>query len=151
VSGIDGMAAIVTDTGDWLVTDSGDPIIWTAPMGSIVITRARPEELANDLGVLELVEGWTGPLDFHLVGDGEPASLHGCDVTFLLGRGDGTEIEREAEIRDPGAGLVRWSPDPTDLVGGEAASTLRVRVVDAAGRKTFWPSGRALTVRVRGI
>jgi hypothetical protein len=90
-----------------------------------------------------LVEGWTGPLDFTLKADNVAVDLTGMTVVLLLYGRDGIAIDTTADVTvpTPSAGLVRYSPDPTDIVVAKAPLYARWKVTDGGGNIVFFPNG----------
>lgn len=92
----------------------------------------------------DITAGWTGPLDIRLLDDGEtPAGTMAGMTAELVLRGTvgGVEVETagDTSIQDSDAWVVRYAPDPLDLVPGDYH--MRVKVTDAAGKVVFFPSG----------
>ena len=93
--------------------------------------------------VIELVEGWTGPLDFQLMANGSVPNLTGCTVELILRKRDGTVVDTSGDVAvqgDPTEAIVRYTPeDATVLTNGPMHA--RFKVIDAASKVTFFPSG----------
>jgi len=91
----------------------------------------------------EIVEGWTGDLDFDLLADGAlPAgSMSGMSVELILKKADGTQLTTTGDvaIADEDNWRVRYSPDPGDLVRGSYQG--RFKVTDIGGKIVYFPSG----------
>jgi hypothetical protein len=93
--------------------------------------------------VFEVVEGWTGPLDFTLKANGVAVDLTGMTVIFILKDKDGAAIDTSgnASVVTPAAGLVSYSPDAGDLVAAKTPHSARWRVTDGGGKVVFFPHG----------
>lgn len=104
-------------------------------------------------GNVELVTGWTGPLDFRLLADGAAYNLTGMTVELILTAQDGTSISTSGDtsVTDAATGTVRYLPDSTDLVTSNSPISMRWKVTDGGGLIVFHPSGRPSTILVRGI
>lgn len=96
--------------------------------------------------MLEIVEGWTGPVDMQLKKNGSPVSLTGCTVTLVLRGKDGLNIDTASNISvlDAPTGQVRYLPDAGDLVAAKTPHWARFRVVDASSKIVFFPSDRPM-------
>jgi hypothetical protein len=95
------------------------------------------------MAVFELVEGWTGPLDFVLKADGVVVDLTGMTVDLLLTGKDGSAIDTTADVTvpTPASGLVRYSPDAADVLLSKTPLKARWKVTDGAGKVVFFPNG----------
>lgn len=100
---------------------------------------------------VELVAGWTGPLDFQLLADGAPQNLTGMAVEMLLKTSGGDIIDTSGDLAllDAPAGKVRFSPDPADLVATASPLVSRFKVTDGLGKVVFFPSGEPDDWKVR--
>jgi uncharacterized phiE125 gp8 family phage protein len=100
---------------------------------------------------LKLVEGWTGPIDDVLKSNGTPLDLTGLTVELLLQRASGVAIPTAGDvvIVTPTAGVVRYTPDPQDLLAVDTPHTIRWKVTDVAGAITYFPNeaGEVWTVQ----
>lgn len=92
---------------------------------------------------LELVEGWTGVLDFILKADGVAVDLTGMTVELLLYKADGTQVDTTSDltVTDAAAGTVRYSPDGADLLASETPHRSRFKVTDGSGKIVYFPNG----------
>lgn len=99
---------------------------------------------------LELVEGWTEPINALLRANGAPRNLTGATVTIHLYR-DGVvfPVVGSVTILDALTGSVEYVPDAADLVAG--TYTQRWKVIDVLGEISYHPSGQANVWRVRAI
>ena len=104
-------------------------------------------------GDFEIVEGWTGDLDFQLNADGSPQNLTGMTVELILKKSDGEPIDTAGDVSvfDAVEGKVRYSPDPAELQSGASPLTVRWKVTDGVGKIVYWPSGAAATIHVHPI
>ena len=93
---------------------------------------------------LPIVEGWTGDLDFALKADGAVVDLTGMTVELLLYKADKTLVDTASDVTVPDAanGVVRYSPDPTDLLAADTPHTSRFKVTDGGGKVVYFPSGQ---------
>ena len=100
---------------------------------------------------LKLVEGWTGPIDDVLKSNGTPLDLTGLTVQLLLQKASGVAVDTTGDvvIVTPSAGVVRYTPDPTDLLAAETPHTVRWKVTDLTGAVTYFPNaaGEVWTVQ----
>jgi baseplate upper protein BppU len=91
---------------------------------------------------VELVEGWTGDLDFVLKANGVALDLTGMTVELILRKPDGTTIDTagDTSVPDPAAGKVRYAPDSADLVAANSPLMARWKVTNA-GKVVYFPAG----------
>lgn len=92
--------------------------------------------------IFEVVEGWTGPLDFNLLADGAiPAAALAGEVELILKKADGTVLATTGDVAilDSAAWSVRYSPDPSDMVAGTYRG--RFKHTDTGGKVTYFPNG----------
>jgi hypothetical protein len=91
---------------------------------------------------LEIVAGWTGPVDFALKSDGAPINLAGITVTMLLNGNDGVSVDTVGDVAvlDPVAGTVRYIPDASDLSSAKSPYRARFRLTDGTGAVVYVPS-----------
>jgi hypothetical protein len=94
---------------------------------------------------LDLVEGWTGPLDFDLLADNATPSsaMTGMSVVLLLREESGHDVTigGTVGILDAAAWRIRYSPANGDLVAGKYGA--RFKVMDTGGKIVFFPNGPA--------
>jgi hypothetical protein len=94
----------------------------------------------------DVVQGWTGNLDFQLKVEGTPAILSTDDtVSLILRRADGVLVSTTSEVVIISAsdGKVRYTPGATDLLTRHAPYGARFKLVDPLGKVVFFPNGRA--------
>jgi len=93
--------------------------------------------------MIEVVQGWTGPIDMQLKADGVAVDLTGMTVVLILKDKDGTSVDTagDVSILDAATGKVRYLGDPTDLVAANSPFRARWQVTDGAGRVVYFPSG----------
>lgn len=99
----------------------------------------------------EIVESWTGPVDFVLKIDGVAAVLSSDDVVTLILRGADRKVistTGEVSILVPSEGKVRYVPSPYDFVASRGPYYARFQVVDVTSRKVFFPNGAADLITV---
>lgn len=91
---------------------------------------------------IELVEGWTGNVDFTLLADGTAVNLTGSTVTLTLRDRTGTVIDTTSDVSvpTPASGVVRYSPDAIDLTASGSPYSARWKVVDGSSKVTYFPS-----------
>lgn len=113
----------------------------------------RTELVYAQGGNVELVSGWTGPLDFRLLADGAAINLTGMTVELILTAQDGTSIPTtgDTSVTDAVAGKVRYSPDSTDLVVASSPIQMRWKVTDGGGSVVYHPSGRPAVIVVHAV
>jgi hypothetical protein len=120
--------------------------LWSARAPELPVVHAQS-------GNVEIVEGWTGPLDFRLLADGSALDISGMTVELLLTAQDGTAIDTtgDTSITDATDGEVRYLPDPTDLDSDDSPILMRWKVTDDLGRVVYHPSGRPAVIAVRPV
>ena len=93
--------------------------------------------------MLDLVAGWTGPIDEQLLADGAAADLTGCTVSLVLCRHDGSllTLTGTVSITDYVNGKVRFEPAATDLVFAMRPYRARWMVTNILGRVVYFPDG----------
>lgn len=92
---------------------------------------------------IDLVEGWTGNIDFTLLADGTAANLTGCSLELILRDRAGSQIDTssDASIQVAASGTVRYTPDSTDLAAAGSPYSARWKVTDGSAKVTYFPSG----------
>ena len=102
----------------------------------------------------EIVEGWTGDLDFGLKVNGAARAWVGGDtVSLILKTADGRLIETSSNVavvpdNPPGTiGVVRYTPDAGDLKAKDSPLLARFKVV-TGGRVVYFPSAAEMRWRV---
>lgn len=95
------------------------------------------------MATTDIVEGWTGNLDFQLKSDGAVVNLTGMTVELILTDKDGAAITTAGNITvfDAANGKVRYIPDAADLDDAKSPYTARWKVTDGAGKIVFFPNG----------
>lgn len=95
--------------------------------------------------IIEVVEGWTGPLDFTLKGDGVAVDLTGCTVLLQLWdlADAAITLAGTTAIVSAVLGQVRFSPAAADLTKARSPIKGRFKVTDGAGKITYFPNGDA--------
>jgi hypothetical protein len=91
---------------------------------------------------LDVVEAWTGPLDFQLKADGVVVNLTGLTVGLVLKDSVGAVVTvgGTLSILDAVNGKVRFTPAATDLVVSKSPYAARIKVTDAGGKDVFFPN-----------
>jgi hypothetical protein len=100
---------------------------------------------------VEIVEGWTGPLDFELLSDGTPQNLTSIGVSGRALDRDKQSVTLTSDVTIVTAteGLVRLTPDTGDFSASGSPYELRFMATDGAGGIVFYPSGEGITLIVR--
>ncbi len=100
---------------------------------------------------VEIVEGWSGGLDFQLLNDGVAQNLSTMTVT---GQSRNrlrqlVDLASDVSVLTATDGTVRLTPDTGDFPAANSPYELRFKVVDAATNIVFFPSGEAVVLIVR--
>jgi hypothetical protein len=100
--------------------------------------------------LLDLTEGWTGPLPFTLKADGTAVNLTGMTVTMVLKDNAGNDVTTTGDvvITTAASGLVTYTPDATDLLASGSPYTVRFQVVDGSSQTVFFPNGQPDEIKV---
>jgi hypothetical protein len=95
------------------------------------------------MAIYDLVEGWTGPLDFTLKADNVPVDLTGMTVELILSGRDSVAINTTGDVTvpTPAVGLVRYSPDAADITVAKSPLNAHWKVTDGGGNVVFFPNG----------
>src|SRR3989304_757129 len=99
---------------------------------------------------VEIVEGWTGNIDFQLKEDDAPANL-GTDAvapTAIDKKRQSVTLAGDLTIVTATAGKVRLNPDTGDFLATSSPYELRIKRTTGTG-VVFYPSGDAVIVDVR--
>jgi len=93
---------------------------------------------------LNVVEGWTGPLDFQLLADGVPLDNSGNAIAVVVQDHQGATVTFTGTVNwlDAVLSKVRFSPQPTDLLAAKSPYNVRWKVTDGANKVVFFPSGK---------
>lgn len=94
---------------------------------------------------LDIVEGWTGPIDMQLKVDGTSLVLStGETVELILKRSDRETVSTTGEVVVVTAtcGVIRYSPSVLDFVAKWSPYFARFKVTDATGKIVFFPNAR---------
>lgn len=92
---------------------------------------------------MNIVHGWTGPLDFVLQESGVAKDLSGLTVGLILKDKDGNAINATVQVVDAVAGKVRYLPGANDLSSKKSPYTAHWKVTDGSNKDVFYPSGEA--------
>lgn len=99
----------------------------------------------------DLVEGWTGPLDFALLTDG--AALNGTGLTVTLALRDRSEgvvnVTGNVAWLVQASGTVRFSPSAEDLKAARSPYQARFKVTDGSSKDVFFPNAEPMKWVVR--
>lgn len=100
---------------------------------------------------VDWVEGETAPRDFILQEDGAAFNLTGLTVELVLKDKNGSAVDMTGDVSvpTPAAGLVRVTPDSTDLTLARSGMFARFKVTDGAGGIGYFPRGEPDVWRVR--
>jgi hypothetical protein len=94
------------------------------------------------MGLFEVVEGTTAPLDFSVLENGAPPDLTGMTITLILKDSAGAIVGVAGTVASPGIGVIRYTPNASDLVAASTPHTARFKVTSGASVK-FYPGGGA--------
>lgn len=94
---------------------------------------------------LEIVAGWTDPIDAYLLSDGERVDLTGLtsdDVELILVDRHGTLVDAGGDVAivDAAEGLVRYLPDAGDFTAEGSPYKARWKVTSLSDRISYFPS-----------
>ena len=95
---------------------------------------------------IEIVEGWTGPVDVRLDADGSPVDLAGMTVALVLHDAYGSTVLTTGAIflSSSTGWKVTYSPLTTgDLVAARGPYGAHFKVTDTGGKIVFFPSAKA--------
>ena len=97
---------------------------------------------------IDLVEGWTEPIEYTILADGAAVDLTGKTVNLLLYDCDQNLLEPAGEltITDAPTGKVAFTPAAGDLVAAKSPYYVRFHVVEDG---FFAPNARAEEWHVR--
>lgn len=100
---------------------------------------------------VEIVEGWSGPLDFSLLNDGVAQNLTGITITGQATNRLAQLVDLSSDVTVLSAtdGQVRLTPDTGDFPAEQSPYELRFKAVDGTNAIVFFPSGEAITLIVR--
>jgi hypothetical protein len=98
----------------------------------------------------EIVEGWTGNIDFQLKDDDTAADLTGDTMaaTAINKKRQTVVLSGDLAVLTATAGKVRLNPDTGDFSADQSPYQLRFRRTTASG-VVFYPNGEAIVVNVR--
>jgi hypothetical protein len=112
-------------------------LAWALDLQPIAVTLGD-----INMAAIEIVEGWTSPIDFVLTVNGTtPASsMEGISVELILHDASGNIIDTtdKVDVSDIDAWIVQWSPDPGDVVPG--VYSVRVKLYDSLQFASFVPN-----------
>jgi uncharacterized phiE125 gp8 family phage protein len=91
---------------------------------------------------LTLVQGHTGVIDETLKANGVAVDLTGMTVALMLQTANGVLVDTSSNVMIPSplSGLVRYTPDPGDLLAQDTPHVARWKVTDGLGAVSFFPS-----------
>ena len=95
------------------------------------------------MATLEVVEGWTSPLDYTLTADGVAVDLTNCTPLLQLWDAAGALVTLggTSALITAASGTVRFTPSSTDLLNASSPYTARWKVTDAAAKVSYFPNG----------
>lgn len=98
-----------------------------------------------------MVEGWTERVKYTLTADGVAVNLTGMTVTLLLYDKDKIPFAYggSSGIVTAASGIVYFDPLASDLLDANAPYYARWKVVDGAGKVSFFPNSFAERWTVR--
>jgi len=101
---------------------------------------------------MDIVEGWTEPLDFELWYN-KSTKLNGTGMIPVAEAVDksGNKVPLTGATTwvNPALGLARYAPSGTEFTLSGSPYGFRIRVQSAAGTMAWWPNGPALALVVR--
>lgn len=106
--------------------------------------------------VVEIVEGWTGPLDWQLQTCSTSFSIAGTDhvAAYIYDRNEVVVTTSTGVITEVTAacGHVRFAPCTScQFKAANSPYTMRFRVQDSAGTVVFFPNADAIYLKVRSV
>src|SRR5690349_20992095 len=105
------------------------------------------------MAAYDIVVGWTAPVDITLLSKGQAptGTMAGMTAELVLQDRDGVAINTTGDmsIPDTDVWIVRYTPDPTDLVEGEYR--MRVKVTDGTGHVSYFPNGHWDLLKVHAV
>jgi hypothetical protein len=106
--------------------------------------------------LVQLVQGWTGRLDFQLLADAAGIQLSTSDTVqpWLFDRNCDEVATSSGDITviTASCGVVGYSPKTTGtLLGGLSDYTLRFRVKDTNDDYVFFPNEDPITLQIRSV
>lgn len=113
--------------------------------------------MSTPIGIdLELVDNWTGALDFQLLADGQPvivSSSNGEVVSLVLRTRLGSPVTPGGTVSllASSTGGVRYTPSSSDFLAANSPYRARFKVTDGAGRIVYFPNGEPQTWLVRSL
>jgi hypothetical protein len=92
---------------------------------------------------INLVEGWTAPIDYTLKADGVAVNVTGCTVVLKLRDRHGTAIALAGTLAvvSASAGHVAYSPGAAELLFASSPYSARFQVTDSGGKIAYFPNG----------
>lgn len=101
--------------------------------------------------ISDIVEGWTEPLDYQLKIDGAAANITGMTVALVLYDKTGALIAQAGVVSvvNAATGMVRYSPATDEILFAKQPYSARWKVMDAAGKVAFFPTGEPIHWLVR--
>ena len=102
---------------------------------------------------LEIVEGWTAPIQMTLKSDGAERDITGATLALRLWNNVHAEVVEDGELTVLVAvsGLISFSPGAIDFQRSLSPYYVRVQVTDVAGDVSWHPSTETDVWTVRGV
>lgn len=99
----------------------------------------------------QIVEGWTGNLDFALTADGVAIDGTGSTVTLVLRTRNGMSVPTTGKVAwlAQASGTVRYQPALADLKADQSPYEARFKVTDGSSKDVYFPNGQADAWTVR--
>ena len=101
---------------------------------------------------IDVIEGWTGPLEFILLADGSAVDLTGITSAVTEAKrlnGTAITLTGTTAVSDAANGKVKFSPAAADLKEADSPASVRFKVTDGSSKITYFPSGDAFTWKIR--
>jgi hypothetical protein len=98
---------------------------------------------------INVVQDWTGPLDFRLEADGSAVDLTGTTPLLILSEENGASITLAgtSALLTATGGTVRFTPATGDLIKGGYRG--RWKITDGSSNDVYFPNEEADTWKVR--
>lgn len=91
---------------------------------------------------IELVEGWTAAIEFHLKTAGSAQDLTGATVVLSLFDREGVQVctTGAVTLTSSTGGKLTYTPSTCDLNADRSPYSARFKVTDAGSKVSFFPS-----------
>jgi len=104
--------------------------------------------------LMSIVEGWTGPLPFTLLGDAVPYDLTGLTVKIVLKQSDGTLVKDTTAgitVTLSTAGQLQYRPSSSSgdlFLAAKTPYRARFQVTDALPNSYYFPNDEEALIEV---